>query len=118
MSNYIDDEGYATEEFFKKIREFQILEKEYVKEHTIKDLISLIKEAYWMPDMLTAIVRENDTVYLRLSTGGWSGNEDIITELEKTAFWMMRWYKEIRGGHYWFELKEEDYDKQELQMES
>jgi hypothetical protein len=42
---------------------------------------------------------------LYLSTGGWSGNESIIGSLHKNfIFWSMYWYKEQRGGHYWFEI--------------
>ena len=44
--------------------------------------------------------------YLELHTGGWSGNEDIITALEGTVFWLMYWEKSQRGGHYFFEIPE------------
>ena len=36
---------------------------------------------------------------LRLATGGWSGNEEIIGAIEKnTMFQMMCWQKSQRGG--------------------
>lgn len=39
----------------------------------------------------------------RLSTGGWSGNEDIIGALrENHLFWAMHWFQSTRGGHYVF----------------
>lgn len=41
---------------------------------------------------------------LYLSTWGWSGNEDIISELQKTMFWMLYWRRTERGGHYEFEV--------------
>jgi len=40
-----------------------------------------------------------------LSTGGWSGNEEIISYLKRnTLFWMMCWQKSVRGGHYTFKV--------------
>lgn len=42
---------------------------------------------------------------LRLHTGGWSGNEDIISTLEAhPIFYMVCWQKSERGGHHFFEL--------------
>lgn len=43
---------------------------------------------------------------LCLATGGWSGNEDIITALQdnKTHFWLMYWTLSKRGGYYEFEV--------------
>ena len=42
------------------------------------------------------------TMYL--STGGWSGNEDIIYSLRKTFWWSWCWVSSKRGGHYRFEI--------------
>lgn len=45
---------------------------------------------------------------LKLSTVGWSGNEDIIRSLRKSKyFFMVCWQSEHRGGHYKFELPDQ-----------
>lgn len=38
-----------------------------------------------------------------ISTGGWSGNEDIIGAMQSNQiWWMMYWQQSARGGHYIF----------------
>lgn len=45
--------------------------------------------------------REGEIYYI--STGGWSGNEDLIEAMVKnTMFWIMYWQETRRGGHYIF----------------
>jgi hypothetical protein len=41
-----------------------------------------------------------------LHTGGWSGNEDIISALKQNfLFWSLYWEHSSRGGHYYFDDK-------------
>lgn len=38
----------------------------------------------------------------RVSTGGWSGNEEIIRVMQDTDLWFRVWESTRRGGHYIF----------------
>ncbi|MFC8797308.1 hypothetical protein ACFT2C_06220 [Promicromonospora sp. NPDC057138] len=35
-----------------------------------------------------------------LATGGWSGNESVISTVQDTMFHLMFWYSSTRGGLY------------------
>lgn len=48
--------------------------------------------------------RGRPVLLLELHTGGWSGNEEIVSELKQNLFWGLWWYKHERGGHYYFEV--------------
>lgn len=85
---------YPTEEELKKIEEWPYNNFEELMEY-VKERWEFADAGYWR--------QEGNTYYL--STGGWSGNEDIIHALQKNVmFWAMCWYESKRGGHYKFVL--------------
>ena len=48
---------------------------------------------------------------LVLTTGGWSGNEEIIGAMsDNTVLYMMTWISSRRGGRFEFQLREGDDD--------
>jgi hypothetical protein len=52
---------------------------------------------------------QQDGPRYRLSTGGWSGNESLITALQANgAFWLLSWQDSRRGGHYTLDLSWKD----------
>ena len=89
-----DSDGYPTDKTLRRIREWP--------GETLCDLPAFVCEAWSYPDR-AVVGEEKKTLYL--STGGWSGNEDIIGALQANhIFWLLAWTKSVRGGHYWFDL--------------
>jgi hypothetical protein len=70
---------------------------EYVEEHWM-----YANAGYWT----WVIDTKKKVVSYSLSTGGWSGNEDIIQAMgQNIMFWACCWVSSKRGGHYEFEVK-------------
>jgi hypothetical protein len=60
-----------------------------------------IESIWWAPDWGF----RQDGQNLSLSTGGWSGNEEIMWSIEKNRMFMsVCWVSSRRGGHYKFML--------------
>lgn len=50
--------------------------------------------------------------YIYVSTGGWSGHEDLIEAMQKNKiFWATCWYSSRVGGHYVFRWPRIDWGK-------
>jgi len=61
-------------------------------------LFLFIRSVWHWPDFATM-----EGGMLRLATGGWSGNEDIIGAMhDNTIVWLMCWQSSHRGGLHWF----------------
>jgi hypothetical protein len=79
--------------------------------HTdIRNLIKYVKDLWHIPEWgwreTPSPEPEQGTIYL-ISTGGWSGNEDLIMALQKNLmFWPLCWYSSRRGGHFEFRVGE------------
>jgi hypothetical protein len=93
---------YPSEIVLERIKKFDIFEED------IEKLIELIENEWEFADCgyFTYKGKYRNHRLLKLSTGGWSGNEEIIDALKSNfAFWSAYWWKEERGGHYWFKIK-------------
>lgn len=65
-------------------------------------MLAFVKERWWRPDWGWT---EEPCGRLELSTGGWSGNEELIEALQGNyVFWAMCWESSRRGGHFTFDL--------------
>jgi len=104
-----DSNGYPTDEELKVFDKWKLPNID-VKGLCVRDVIEHLESIWWMPDLGFNLHEGREHLFrrkvmkLELHTGGWSGNEDVIAELQQTWFWFMYWVKSIRGGHYWFEI--------------
>lgn len=97
----MDSDGYPTEETLRVIREWPIKSN-----YAVKDLCAYCREAWnWGKTMWGHKCGRDEfgKPWITVSTGGWSGNEDIVVALrENVIFWAMCWLESRRGGHYKF----------------
>ena len=100
----IQNNKYPREEELITIKEWDLLEK------SIIDLLDYVRELWKYDDRF--VLTGKRVLRLYLSTGGWSGNESIIGALEQNLFfWSLCWVKHIRGGHFWFEIRLDQFKR-------
>jgi hypothetical protein len=88
-----DDNGYPSEESL-----------ELIKNWPSSDFEGLMVFVYTLWNYNKYWKQKGNTY--RISTCGWSGNEDIICALmDNRIFWMLCWESSKRGGHYVFKVK-------------
>jgi hypothetical protein len=92
----MDKDGYPDDEELNKISNWDAKDFIGLMEY-IYDLWKYSDCGYWEKEELL------DGNTYKISTGGWSGNEDIIEALIRNhLFWMLYWRQSKRGGHYIF----------------
>lgn len=90
---------YPTEE------ELLIIEKwEFNTPDDLHLLINYLEERWMFGKHGYFESKGKNIIHLRLSTAGWSGNESMISALEKNPFWFCFWQESHRGGHYYFTI--------------
>lgn len=98
------DNEYPTEEELEQISKWP-----YQDAH---GAFMFMKELWHIPEWGWEERRSKDKICMSISTGGWSGNEDLIEALAKnTMVWVLTWVSSKRGGHYKFEISDADDDK-------
>jgi len=111
-----DENGYPTEEELKVFDKWKLPNID-VKGICVHPVIDHLESIWWMPDWGFKLHEGREHLFrrkvmkLELHTGGWSGNEDIIAELQQTWFWIMYWVTSHRGGHYYFEIPWKTWNK-------
>lgn len=99
----MDPDGYPDEEELTRIETWDAAD--------LLGLLRFVRSLWWMPDWGWSEVLSATFPRVRfdLSTGGWSGNESLIEALKKNLyFWASCWVSSRRGGHYEFEVPEEE----------
>lgn len=100
---FSDSNGYPTDEFLQLIQRWN--------HNHIRLCFDSMRQAWHMPDWgwreADIEVQGEKIRQYNISTGGWSGNEDIIFALESNiVIWNICWVQSRRGGHYIFDLKD------------
>jgi hypothetical protein len=90
----MDDLKYPSDEELEKIKTW-----DYSDYHGLMEFI----QSLWEFDAWGFNRLDRAAEIYMISTGGWSGNEDIIQAMESNImFWSLYWYQSRRGGHYIF----------------
>lgn len=95
----LDGNGYPEEASLQAIKEWDILKQ------GIQGLLDLVEDnTNWADRQIH--IRGKRVLYFEYHTGGWSGNEDVISALHQNfLFWATFWRKSTAGGHYYFRIK-------------
>lgn len=97
-----DSDGYPTSEELHLITKWPYQD--------CQGLLEYVADLWRYPDYIEEIEDSGNEDYQEnhiwhVSTGGWSGNEDIIGAItDNTMFWSICWYSSRRGGHYVFHV--------------
>lgn len=89
-------DDYPTDEELKQIKEYNVIANTL----GFLDLLEEVWNTHYGKFELTG----KKVKILKLITGGWSGNEDILDVIPK-IFFTMFWQKSVRGGLYIFKIK-------------
>jgi hypothetical protein len=97
-------QDYPTDEDLKRLREWDDFKDP-------EGWFALAKKAgmYWPDDDYWA---EDPAGTYHISTGGWSGNEDIISAMsDNFVMWTSTWVSHRRGGHYEFVIEPQRFGR-------
>jgi len=93
----MDKDGYPTDDELETIRNWS-------HEGGFNQLMEYIREQWIWPHFIGCVEEESKKIW-HISTGGWSGHEDIMRALQDNfVFWTTCWLWSKRGGHYKFEI--------------
>jgi len=93
----MDKHRYPEDHELRKIRNWEI-------KHPA-DAVALLEYIQDIWEFADVGFYEIKNMEYRLSTGGWSGNEEIMNAIQDNkVFWMLCWESSKRGGHYWFKV--------------
>ena len=98
----LDDERYPTDYALEVIRTLV---------GTPHQLVDFIAGLWKWGDLVTVREPWNGEVEVRFVTGGWSGNESLLSALEGTMFKFRWWESSHRGGLHVYLVNVDDWDR-------
>ena len=105
----LDADGYPTQETLDAIRGWPI-----ITGADCEKLLQFVQKGWRYPAYCRRAPRRQRRFHggplrriWKLSTGGWSGHESMIYEMQENFFfWTLAWVSSRRGGHYEFETED------------
>ena len=95
MADLFDRNGYPTRHAIGRIRRWSY--------EDFDGLIDFVHDVWWPQGDPYGWKQKGRTLWF--STGGWSGNEEVVGALRANLmFWTMCWDASWRGGHFRFKL--------------
>jgi hypothetical protein len=92
MSEWMDAEGYPNDAALERIRKWDWRD--------FSGLMNFMRSLWWSPQYL---FKQKGPATWDVSTGGWSGNEEMIKAMSQNGpVWSFFWLASYRGGHYTF----------------
>lgn len=106
--DHLDEDGYPTDAALRLI-EIWHFEDQRGWFDFIKSIWHLSSWGWHEKEETHDFYDDQTVIRLYVSTAGWSGNESIIFAMEKNhMLWHFSWVQSRRGGHYIFEISQED----------
>jgi len=104
--DWLDEDGYPTEEAIKRIAEWDYKEGWLPFMQFIRDLWAYADWG-WEQERKADDIHEYPGTEFRISTAGWSGNESLIGAMQQNRmFWAFNWVQSRRGGHFIFFVRD------------
>lgn len=96
--DWLDDHGYPTEAAIERIAEWEFRTRDQLDE-----LWAFVRSLWYYPNRFVE-QSDGDRIW-QVSTGGWSGNEDVVSAMRSNfLLWSLTWVQSRRGGHHIFDL--------------
>lgn len=114
---YLDEDGYPTDEVLKAIEEYDLAVTGSKGYDEAEKLTEFVKALWCYPDFF----RKRKDGLWEASTGGWSGNEALISALKANPLYGALYFcRQDVGGHFilgrlddWFEFREKEREREQ-----
>lgn len=96
---FVDEHGYPTEWGIAQLRGFT---------GSPAGFVDMIRRLWWTPSLIDVAEAVNEdghpVMRVRLATGGWSGNEEVVSEIDMTFFSVWYWQSSHRGALHIYDV--------------